>query len=150
VATGHAIRCDFKTFWHLPHTIKNYYICKQYYRMVMSVDKECLLCDAKFGLIIILMYLKYLKFGSRPNCFSHKKIQQDTTVYQNLFHIYMKLKCFGRHIAHHQEPKTALAASGFAFVDGCWPCSCCTLTAHTNHTSNNPSRMQNQRLLVVF
>jgi len=25
--------------------------------------------------------------------------------------------CFGRHTAHHQEPKTALAASGFAYVE---------------------------------
>ena len=28
--------------------------------------------------------------------------------------------CFGRHIVHHQELKTALAASGFAYVKGCW------------------------------
>jgi len=27
--------------------------------------------------------------------------------------------CFGWHIAHHQEPKTALAASGFSYVEGC-------------------------------
>jgi hypothetical protein len=25
--------------------------------------------------------------------------------------------CFGRHTSHHQEPKTALAASGFAYVE---------------------------------
>jgi hypothetical protein len=37
--------------------------------------------------------------------------------------------CFGRHTAHHQEPKTALAASGFADMDGCWTCSCWTLSA---------------------
>jgi len=36
--------------------------------------------------------------------------------------------CFGRHTAHHQEPKTALATSGFAYVEGCWPYSCWTLT----------------------
>ena len=36
--------------------------------------------------------------------------------------------CFGRHTAHHQEPKTALAASGFAYVEGCWKCSCWTLS----------------------
>ena len=46
-------------------------------------------------------------------------------------------KCFGRHTAHHQEHKTALAASGFAYMEGYW-------------TSNNPPRMQNQRLLVQF
>jgi hypothetical protein len=31
--------------------------------------------------------------------------------------------CFGRHTAHHQEPKTVLAASGFSYVEGCWTCS---------------------------
>jgi len=60
--------------------------------------------------------------------------------------------CFGRHAAHHQEPKTALAASGFAYVEGWWTCSCwtmsATLRASSNYTSNNPPRMQNQRLLV--
>ena len=59
-------------------------------------------------------------------------------------------KCFGRHIAHRQEPKTALAASGFAYVEGCWTCSCWTLKASSNYTFNNPPRMQNQRLLVQF
>ena len=33
--------------------------------------------------------------------------------------------------AHHQEPKTALAASGFAYVEGCWMCSCWMLSADT-------------------
>ena len=87
--------------------------------------------------------------------------------------------CFGRNTAHHQEPKTVLAASGFAYVKGCWTCSCWTLsgrgslpesvqqlhvqqpstyakpqilylTAFSNYTSSNPPRMQNQRLLVQF
>jgi hypothetical protein len=31
--------------------------------------------------------------------------------------------CFGQHTAHHQESKTALAASGFSYVEGCWTCS---------------------------
>jgi hypothetical protein len=41
--------------------------------------------------------------------------------------------CFGRHTAHYQEHKTALAASGFTYVEGCWACSCWTLSdyAHT-------------------
>jgi hypothetical protein len=34
-----------------------------------------------------------------------------------LFHTYMKLNMFRRHTDHHQEPKTALAASGF-FIRG--------------------------------
>jgi hypothetical protein len=51
--------------------------------------------------------------------------------------------CFERHTAHHQEPKSALAVSGFSYVESCWTCSwwmlSCTLclTTSTNHTSNN-------------
>ena len=44
--------------------------------------------------------------------------------------------CFEWHTAHHQEPKTALAASGFVYVEGCWTCSCWTLSASSNYTSN--------------
>jgi hypothetical protein len=39
--------------------------------------------------------------------------------------------CFGRHAAHHQEPKTALAASGFVYMEGCWTCGCWTLSGKT-------------------
>jgi hypothetical protein len=53
--------------------------------------------------------------------------------------------CFVQHTAHYQEPETALAASGFAYVEGCWTCSCWTLTA-----SNKHPLMQNQKLLVQF
>ena len=66
------------------------------------------------------------------------------------FRLIWSSTCFGRHTAHHQEPKTAIAAAGFAYVEGCWPCSCWTLTASSNYTSNNPPLMQNQRLLVQF
>jgi len=41
--------------------------------------------------------------------------------------------CFRRHTAHHQEPKTALAASGFLCMEGCRTCSWWTLS--TNCTS---------------
>ena len=58
--------------------------------------------------------------------------------------------CFGRNTAHHQEPKTALAVSGFEYVEDCWTCICWTLTASSKYTSNNPPRMQNLRLLVQF
>ena len=33
-----------------------------------------------------------------------------------LFYIYMKLNIFGLHTVHHQEPKTALAATGFSYA----------------------------------
>jgi len=64
--------------------------------------------------------------------------------------------CFGRHTAHHQVPETALAASGFSYVEGCWTCSWWTLsdtlaqTTSINYTSKNLPHMKNQRLPPQF
>jgi len=65
--------------------------------------------------------------------------------------------CFGRHTAHHQEPKTALAASRFSYVAGCWMCSWWTfsgtilcLKTSTKYTSSDLPCLKNQRLLVQF
>jgi len=60
------------------------------------------------------------------------KIQQDATVYIYFLFIWSST-CFGRHTAHHQEPKTAPAASDFAYVEGCWTCSCWTLSGRELH-----------------
>jgi len=46
------------------------------------------------------------------------KMQQCIKIYYSIF--IWSSTCFGRHTAHHQEPKTALAVSGFAYVEGCW------------------------------
>jgi hypothetical protein len=54
------------------------------------------------------------------------KMQQCIKLF--LFHIYTSSTCFGRHTAHHQEPKTALTASGFSKVEGCWTCSWWTVS----------------------
>jgi hypothetical protein len=43
-----------------------------------------------------------------------------------LFHIYMKLGVFR-------------AASCFAYVEGCWTCSCWTLLASNNYNAQQPS-----------
>jgi len=58
------------------------------------------------------------------------KTQQDATVYQNFIipHFKWSSTCFGQHATHHQEPETAQAASGFAYMEGCWMCSCWTLS----------------------
>jgi len=56
-------------------------------------------------------------------------MQQDATVYQNFISYLCEVQhVSGRHTAHHQEPETALRASGFAYVEGCWTCSCWTLS----------------------
>jgi len=75
------------------------------------------------------------------------KMQQCIKIY---FIFIWSSTCFGWHTAHHQEPKTALRASGFACVEGCWTCSCWMLSAFSDYTFNILPRMQNQRLLVQF
>jgi hypothetical protein len=76
------------------------------------------------------------------------KMQQCIKIYYSIFT--WSSTCFGRHNAHHQDPKTAVAASGFAYMESCWTCGCWTLSASSNHTFNNFPRMQNQRLLLQF
>jgi len=46
------------------------------------------------------------------------KMQQCIKMYYSMF--ICSSKCFGRHTVHHQKFQTALAASGFAYVKGCW------------------------------
>jgi len=80
---------------------------------------------------------------------SQRKIQQDAAMYQNFIipYLYEAQHVSGDTI-HHQEPKTALAVSGFSYVEGCWTCS--WWTTSTNLTSNSLPRMKNQRLPVQF
>jgi hypothetical protein len=51
--------------------------------------------------------------------------------------------CFGRHTAHHQEPKTALTACDFAYwyVECCWTCSCWTLSGRVYSAWQRPATM---------
>jgi hypothetical protein len=73
-------------------------------------------------------------------CKATKKIQQHATVYQDFYFIVIwSSTCFGRHTAHHQEPKTVLAASGFTNVEGCWTCSCWTLSGRIYSTWQHPA-----------
>ena len=57
------------------------------------------------------------------------KMQQCIIIYYSMF--IRSSTCFGRHTDHHQEPKTALAAAGFVYVEGCRTCSCWTLSGST-------------------
>jgi len=103
--------------------------------------------------------LKFYSFNKYKVIIIHKKnIQQDATMYQNFIipYLYEAQHVSGDNTAQHQEPKTALAASGFSYVKGCWTCRWWTLsgtvclTTSTIYTSNNLSRMKNQRLPVLF
>ena len=84
-------------------------------------------------------------------CIIVQIIKKNPTRCNNVSKLYYSIfiwnsTCFGRHTAHHHEPKTALAASGFSYVEGCWTCSWWTLsgtlclTMSTNYTSNNLPR----------
>ena len=70
------------------------------------------------------------------------KMQQCIKIY---FIFIWSSTCFGRHTAHHQEPKTALEASGFAWYRGRLD-SC----PATTHATTFRDIMQSQRLLVQF
>ena len=66
------------------------------------------------------MYAKILKEKNPTRCNNVSKF------YYSIF--IWSWTCFGRHTAHHQEPKTALAASSFSYVKGCWTCNWWTLS----------------------
>jgi len=44
------------------------------------------------------------------------------------------------HTAHHQETKTALTASGFSYVEGCWTCRWWTLSGTVCAWQRPPTR----------
>ena len=71
-------------------------------------------------------------------------------MYQNFIipYLYEDQHVSGDTPPSHHEPKTALAASGFSYVEVCWTCSWWTLS--TNYMSNNLLRMKNQTLPVQF
>jgi len=50
--------------------------------------------------------------------------------------------CFGRHTAHHQEPKTEQAAFGFAYVENCRTYSCWTLSGSACATWQRPTTVR--------
>ena len=94
-------------------------------------------------------------------CIIAQFIKKNPTRCKNVSKFYYSIfiwssTCFGRYAAHHQEPKTALAASGFSYVECSWTCIWWTLsgtlflTTSTSYTSNNLPCMKNQRLPVQF
>jgi len=69
---------------------------------------------------LVLHFLKYYELIGF--------IKKNPTRCKNISKFYYSIfiwssECFGRHATHHQEPKIALAASGFSYVEGCCTCS---------------------------
>jgi len=126
----------------------------------------------KAAIKFVMSVLRSARNTSAPiRCFIKKNPTRCNNVSNFYYSIFIwSSTCFERHTAHHQEPKTALTASGFSYVEGwrtcswwtlsgcAWQCSWCTLsgcawhslTTSTNYTSDNLPRMKNQRLPVQF
>jgi hypothetical protein len=172
------IEQDMCNYLNVTHTNMYTYLVQVYaIMMIMFVHIYCLLCPLNMLMAINrqdhVVFFYWVKFSLNLceiltlnlhclrllNCASvliqycgiHKenptRCNNVSTFYYSIF--IWSSTCFGRHTAHHQEPKNALAASGFSYVEGCWTCSWWTLsslTTSTNYTSNNLPRMKNQRL----
>jgi len=71
--------------------------------------------------LTVLIFLKQQTLDSQRKS---TKMQQCIKIFYFIF--IWSSACFGRHTALHHEPTTALAASGFVYMEGCWTCSCWT------------------------
>ena len=98
---------------------------------------------------LYFFFVDFCDIRKHNKTFTKKNPTRCNNVSKFYYSIFMwSSTCFGRHTAHHQEPKSALAGSGFLYVKGCWTCS--WWTTSTNYTSNNLPRIKNQRLPVQF
>jgi len=78
---------------------------------------------------------------------SNKMQQQCIKFYYYLF-IWIST-CFGQHTVHHQEPKTALAASGFSYMEGCWTCGYWPLSVRVWNLYSTWQRPATTRLTTI-
>jgi len=61
--------------------------------------------------------------GSVHHSTIHEEKSNNATMYQNIIIPYLyEAQHFLGDTTHHQEPKTALTASGFSYIEGCWTC----------------------------
>jgi hypothetical protein len=79
------------------------------------------------------LYWKPQQLDVRRSVHHIKFMKKNPTRFNNVSKFYYSIfiwssTCFGRHTAHHREPKTALAASDFLYVEGCWTCRWWTLS----------------------
>jgi hypothetical protein len=81
-------------------------------------DKQCSQCKLQTHIDVR---------GSVHHSIIHKEKSNNMSKFYYSIFVWSST-CFGRHAILHQEPKTALAASGFSYVKGCWTCSWWTLS----------------------
>ena len=76
-------------------------------RILLYLFNRCTIYVNNYRILGALLHVSMIH-KERSN-----KMQQCIDFYYSIF--IWSSTCFGRHTAHHQEPKTALAASGFSY-----------------------------------
>jgi len=84
------------------------------------------ICRCREGTHCLRLHMMFLMFVDRH--ITVQFIKKNPTRCNNVskFHYSIFIwssTCFGQHTTHHQGPKTAMAASDFSHVEGCWTCS---------------------------
>jgi len=83
---------------------------------VLSSIQQTAHCMVK---VLLLIFLKTCICIHRKTQFIEKNPTRCNSVSKFYYSLFMRSSThFGRHAAHHQEPKTALAASAFSYVEG--------------------------------
>jgi hypothetical protein len=76
--------------------------------------------------ISLMLFNELLEMGCITSSILHLQFTKtNTTRCSNVWKLYYSIfiwcsTCFGRHTAHHQEPDTALVASGFSYLEVRW------------------------------
>jgi hypothetical protein len=128
------------------HCIISHYIILHYINMWLYVSTNYMVILRSYEHTNTKLQLQLDVRGSVHHSIIH--IENPTrcnSVSKILFNFIWSFTCFGQHTAHHLEPKTALVASGFSYVEGCWPCSCQALPVRQSMLCltawvSNPSR----------
>jgi hypothetical protein len=95
---------------------------------VLCVVAVCASTYSERRLFLIVWYQIHIENPTRCNSVS------------KIYFVFMwSSTLFWRHTAHHQEPKTEIAASSFSYVEGCWTCSCWTPPTWQRPATTDPT-----------
>jgi hypothetical protein len=143
------LNCEHKKVWYnavmVYFTLLSYHLPEEAWETMKTSVKT----KSNLGYI----QTRYLKIKSR--IFHIENPTRCHSVTKFYFIFIWSSSCFGRHTAHHQEPKTVLAASGFTCVEDWWTCSCWMLSGTTwqRPAATCPTTFhacKTKRLLVQF
>jgi hypothetical protein len=118
---------------------------------IQNKSRKCYMHTVVAG---IVQLIKLNVRGSVHHSIIHteiaNKMQQCIKIYYSMFIWSQKFFGGGGDTAHHQELKTALTASGFAYVKDCWTLCLLDSVQQAQRPTTFHGIMKNQRLLVQF